>query len=360
MSLIKCYETRLISRNASSKLVTAYGKPSDLIEHVIVILTDENGMKGYGEATPLKEFTGETPASIQLILERELLPKLIGVDCFDIAAAHGIMDGAIYGNTSAKAAVDMTLYDLAAKVLGVPEYKLMGGACRKTVGVNRHIGINTVAEAVKMAESYVAQSYKTIKIKVGNDADKDIKRIKAIRKAVGKSINLRIDANQGYTFGTALRVLNALGDEKLEYCEQPLAAWDIAGLKKLRESTCVPIGADESLHSVQDAIIMAENHSVDVFVLKPIKTGGIWPALQIAGIAEAVGIKCVVTSTFDTQIGAAHCLQLASALKTATISCDLTCYASQPEMAVTCHTLENGALTLGTDSGCGVSSICEL
>ena len=359
MSLIKCCETRLISRTAASKLVTTYGKPADFIEHVIVILTDENGVKGYGEATPLKEFTGETAASIQLILEQEILPKLIGADCFDIAAVHGVMDDAVYGNTSAKAAVDMAFYDLAAKVLGIPEYKLLGGACRRTVGVNRHIGINTVAEAVDMAKGYIEQGYKTIKIKVGNDADEDIARIKAIRQAVGKSINLRIDANQGYTFPTALRVLKALWDEKIEYCEQPLPAWDIAGLKKLRESTGVPIGADESLHSVQDAIMMAENHSVDVFVLKLIKTGGIWPALRIAGIAEAVGIKCVVTSPFDTQIGAAHCLQLAAALPAA-ISCDLTCYASQPEMAVTCHTLKNGALTVGAGSGCGVGSICEL
>jgi o-succinylbenzoate synthase len=270
------------------------------------------------------------------------------------------MNGAIYGNTSSKAAADMAIYDLSAKVLGVPEYKLLGGACRKTVGVNRHIGINAVAEAVRLARSYTAQGYKTIKIKVGNDADEDIRRIKAIRQAVGESINLRIDANQGYTFPAALRVLNALRDDRLEYCEQPLPAWDVAGLKKLRESTGVPIGADESLHSVQDAITMAENRSVDVFVLKLIKTGGIWPALQIAGIAEAVGIKCVITSPFDTQIGAAHCLHLAAALPAASISCDLTCYASQPEMATTCHIMENGMLDVGADSGCGVSSICEL
>jgi L-alanine-DL-glutamate epimerase-like enolase superfamily enzyme len=227
------------------------------------------------------------------------------------------------------------------------------------VGINRHIGITTTDEAVRLALSYAAGGFMTIKMKAGLDPEDDIRRVRAVRQALGGGVGLRVDANQGYDLPEALRVLAALRDEHLQFFEQPLPRGDWRGLKTLRESTGVPIGADESLHSVRDAITLAENGCVDVFVIKLIKTGGLRPALDIAGIARAAGIRCVVTSVFDTQLGAAHCLQLAAALPE-TLSCDLTCFASQPDMAESSHRLADGSLAVGTDAGCGVTGLAEL
>lgn len=359
MSIIKGFETIIVNRPASSAIATAYGPAEETFPHVMVCLIDRDGARGWGEATPLPDFTGETASSIKIILEQELLPIVIGMESGDITEAHRRMDDFIYGNTAAKAAVDMALYDLTAHVLGVPEYVLLGGLCRSHVGVNRHIGITTVDEAVKLARSYAGQGYTTIKMKAGRDPDEDIRRIKSVRGALGDAAKIRVDANQGYDLPTARRVLASLEGECLEFFEQPLNRHDWQGLRSLRESSGVRIGADESLHSVRDAIVLAENHCVDVFIIKLIKLGGLKPALDVAAIARAAGIRCVVTSVFDTQLGAAHCLHLAASLPES-LSCDLTCYASQPEMAESCHSLADGVLTIGSGAGCGVKKLSEL
>lgn len=359
MSIIASCKTFTINRSAASRLATTYGPAQEEFPHVLVCLIDRDGLKGWGEATPLPDFTGETASSITIVLEQELLPILIGMESGDITKAHRLMDDVIYGNTAAKAAVDMALYDLTARTLGVPEYVLLGGLCRKQIGVNRHIGITTVDEAVKLARSYVDEGYATIKMKAGRDPDEDVRRIKAVREALGDTMKIRVDANQGYDLPTARRVLASLEGEDLEFFEQPLDRQDLHGLRSLRESSGVRIAADESLHSVHDALVLAENHCADVFIIKLIKLGGLKPALDVAAIAKAAGIRCVVTSVFDTQLGAAHCLHLAAALPE-TLSCDLTCYASQPGMAESCHSLADGVLAIGPGAGCGVRKLSEL
>ncbi len=359
MSIIESFVVFIIRRSASSMLATTYGPAEEIFPHVLVRLTGRDGAKGWGEATPLPDFTGETASSIRVILEEELLPALIGMESGDITEAHRRMDAAIYGNAAAKAAADMALYDLTAHALGVPEYVLLGGLCRGRVGVNRHIGITSEDEAVRLARTYAAEGYTTLKLKAGREADEDIRRIKAVREALGGAVNLRVDANQGYDFPTARRVLGSLEGEHLEFFEQPLNRDDARGLRTLRETSGVRIAADESLGSVHDALVLAKDHCVDVFIIKLIKLGGLKPALDVAAIAKAAGIRCVVTSVFDTQLGAAHCLHLAAVLPES-LSCDLTCFASQPEMAESCHSLVRGEIAIGAGAGCGVMGLSEL
>jgi len=360
MPVIENCKSLSVKRPPSSSIRTSYGKADAFKEHIVVSISDKEGHVGYGEATPLPHFTGETASSIRLILEEVLLPLLPGLDSDDISLIHDVMDHKIYGNTAAKAAVDMALYDLSAKNLHVPLYKLLGGMFRHAVPINRHIGICPVDEAVSLASGFVAEGYLNLKMKIGSDADDDIRRVKSVREAVGESVNIRVDANQGYDLRSAHKVLHALEDQNLEYCEQPLPAWDMAGLKALKGSTSIPIGVDESLHSVRDALKIATLHCADIFVIKLIKTGGIYPALQLANIAASAGITCVVTSPFDTQIGAAHALHLAASLPNATIAADLTCYASQGDLGKTCHSIRDGKLFVGPGYGCGVESILEL
>lgn len=359
MGRILKWRTWLVCRAPSSSLKTTYGDPLAVKPHVIVELEDEDGRCGYGEATPLPKFTGETARSIQLILEAELLPLLSNRECTHVSALVDAMDLHIHGNPAAKAAVDMALYDLAAKELEVPEYVLLGGLFRPQVMLNRHIGICSVEEAVSLARGFAEQGCQSIKMKVGNDPEEDIRRVIAVRQAIG-SRALRIDANQGYSLASARRVLEALQNQDLQYCEQPLPPRDYEGLRMLKNSVAVPIGVDESLLSLQDAMRIAECHCADVCVIKLIKTGGLFRARQLAAIAEAAGMQCVVTSAFDTQIGAAHCLHLAAALPNAKLACDLTCYATQPQLARTAHQLSDGALAVGQVPGCGVVNIAEL
>ena len=352
-------KTFLLRRPAASKLTTTYGAPPDERLHVIVRLDGPEGTFGWGEASPLPRFTGETAESIQQMIERGFFPRLRGADGANPKEVQDRLESIAYGNTAAKAALDMARYDLEARTLGVPEYVLLGGRRRESVRINRHIGITSEGEAVASAKSFVDQGYRSIKMKAGVDPSGDVRRIRAVRQAVGGDVDIRVDANQGYDFPAARRVLSELRDERVQFFEQPLPREDWKGLKELREWTDVPIAADESLCSAQDALFLAENRCVDVFILKLIKSGGLGSALDIATIARCAGIRCVVTSVFDTQLGAAHCLHLAASLPDV-LSCDLTCFASQGEMAESAHELKDGSVYVGSAPGCGVTRLAEL
>ena len=356
--IVKC-SVRTVFRPPSSRLKTTYGDPLPQKPHVIVSLEDSEGNVGYGEATPLPKFNGATQEMISLALEREFLPLIKGREAGDIASIIESMDAHLPEHGDAKCAIDLALHDLYAKELGVPEFALLGGHFRNSVGVNRHIGIGTVAEAVALARKFVEDGFDSIKMKIGLDPDEDIRRVQAVREVIGTRA-LRLDANQGYSLTQARYVLGAIENCQILFCEQPLRKGDFAGLKELRRSVNVPLAADESLTGVESALRLAGGGCVDVFTIKLIKCGGLYRARQIAAIAEAAGIECVVTSTFDTQLGAAHCLHLATALRCVPHACDLTCYASQGDQGTSAHVLRDGRLSAGQVPGCGVTGLVEM
>ena len=338
-------------------LATSYGREKQEKSHVLVALTDENGVTGYGEATPLSQFTGETTRVAATVLEELLLPGLTGRDSFDIAAVHDWMDGAIAENHAAKCAIDCAMYDLMAKELGVPLYVLLGGLCRSRVAINRHIGVAGTAEAVQMARDYSAQGYHSLKMKVDGDVAASAERIRAVREAIGPEAALRVDANAGCSYPQAHQLIERTLDCGLAYYEQLLPKWDLEGTADLRRRWGVPLLADEAVNSVRDAMVYALHGAADAFTIKLCKCGGLYPALRLAGAAAAAGLKIVVASTYDTHIGCAACLHLAAALPNLAPACDLTTFATQPEVADTCHRLEGMYLLPGDEPGIGVRSM---
>ena len=337
-------------------LTTSYGAEKQEKSHVLVKLTDEDGHVGYGEATPLSKFTGETTRVVFTVLEEILLPKLKGLDSGDVAAAHTIMDRAIAENYAAKSAVDCAMYDLTAKALGVPLYTLLGGRCRERVPINRHMGIMEREEALRLAEEYVKAGYGSIKMKVGDDVEKAAERIRAVREAAPEA-KLRVDANCGYTYPQAMRLIRLTEDCRLEYYEQLLPKWDLEGMRSLRRELGAPLLADEAVNSVRDAIRWVDSGAVDAITIKLCKCGGLYPALRIAGVAAAGGVQIVVASTYDTHVGCSACLHLAAALPNVSAGCDLTTFATQPDWAETCHRLEGMFLRAGAAPGIGVASM---
>ncbi|MCF4113191.1 MULTISPECIES: mandelate racemase/muconate lactonizing enzyme family protein [Dethiosulfovibrio] len=358
MSRIKKWDIRTIKRS-TTVMATSYGKPPQEKEHVIVRVEDEDGVRGWGESTPLPEFSGETVAIVKLVLTKYLLPPLIGMESFDMGSLHESMDISIYGNNASKAAIDTALYDLNAKKLGVPIYKLTGGKYRDKTAINRHIGITDIKKTEKLTEEYIRQGVKSIKIKIGDKVVEDIARVKTVRSTAGKDVNIRVDANGGYDIGKAVKFIRGVVDCDLEMYEQLLPANMIDEASRLRREFGIPLCADEGVHSPADAAEQLMKGAADFITVKLIKTGGIYPALQIAGIAQAAGVGCVIANTFDTQINCAACLHLACSIPSAKTANDLTCYATQKEMADTCHRLKDGYLYVGPEPGIGVRSLAE-
>ncbi|MCP1381033.1 mandelate racemase/muconate lactonizing enzyme family protein [Runella salmonicolor] len=281
--------------------------------NILVKIYTSDGLYGTGEGAPFWMIVGETQATAYAAAY-DLAKLLIGKNPLDIEGCLAAMDRYLSGNPTVKSAFDMALYDLAAKYANMPLYQFLGGTNRPIV-TDETIYIAEpevmAADAVKIKE----RGAEAIKVKLGTNAKDDIRRIAAIREAIGDAIPLRTDANQGWDYISALTVLNTIADWNVEYCEQPVKHWDYAHLARLRQNARVPICADESLFSPQDAIKLVTQQAVDFFNIKLSKSGGLRNALKINAIAEAAGIKCMIGCMSESRLGISANAHFASALQ---------------------------------------------
>ena len=181
------------------------------VEDIVIRINTDTDAVGYGEAPPTAVITGDTKGSIVTAIRDFIAPAIIGMDVQDLDGIMHRLHKAILKNTSAKAAVDMAVYDLYAKSLGVPLYKALGGAS-DTVETDLTISVDTVDKMVADSLAATAQGYRILKIKVGKEGMADVERIRAIREAVGPEIALRVDANQGWSAKEAVRIIGRLED----------------------------------------------------------------------------------------------------------------------------------------------------
>ena len=237
-------------------------------ENVMIKVTTDEGVTGYGEAAPLAFVTAETTDSVLAALEL-FRTGLIGMDPLDIEAVHAMMDGLMGGNSSAKCAVDLAMYDIRGKAAGMPVYKLLGGYSN-TVLNDITVSIMEPQAMADKALSYVRdKGYRVLKVKVGADVNDDIRALTLIREAVGPDVRLRVDANQGYDVPTALKALNAFAALGVESVEQCLPAWNMEGAAYLRrKAPAIHLMLDESIHGPVDAARACRMDAADILNIK--------------------------------------------------------------------------------------------
>ncbi|MEA3342205.1 MAG: dipeptide epimerase [Chloroflexota bacterium] len=302
-------------------LTVAYGS-YPVLEYALLKLYTDAGHVGLGEAAPDPEVTGETQESVIQAL-RTLAPLLEGRDPFDIEAILRAADEAVPGYPAALAAVDMALYDLMGKALGVPVYKLLGGKVRDGMRLYPVIPMNDPQTMAAMAAQFAGMGYEVLKPKLGSDPETDEARLAAISEAVGPGARLRPDVNQGWgDADTAIGAIERLRRFNIEWVEQPVAARDLAGLAAVKAAVDVPIMADESCHTPADALAIARQEAADIINIKLMKCGGIYRAMQILAIAEAAGLPCIVGSMGESSIGSAAGMHLVAA-KAGIVACEL-------------------------------------
>ncbi|GGA64420.1 mandelate racemase/muconate lactonizing enzyme family protein [Ornithinibacillus halotolerans] len=280
-------------------------------ETIVVKVTCENGVVGYGEAPPTHVITGDTLASISYTINHVLSPCLLGLSILEREQIFENLQRVIVGNPSAKAAMDMAIYDCIAQASGLSLTHFLGGY-HKQIETDYTVSVNEPGEMADDAAAYVADGFHVLKVKVGKDQiEKDIERIQAIRESVGPEVTIRLDANQGWNPKEAVRAIHQMEDSGLniEFIEQPVKADDLAGLKYVTTHTEIPIMADESVFSAKDARQVLEMGAADLINIKLMKAGGIHEALKIAKLASAYDVKCMVGSMIESKIGitaAAH------------------------------------------------------
>ncbi len=286
------------------------------VEDVIVEIHTDTGEIGYGEAPPTGVITGDTTGAIIGAIEDHIAKSIIGRDVDDFEDLMQIVQGCILKNTSAKAAVDMALWDLYGQLYKIPVYKLMGGA-RKTIVTDITISVNEPEEMARDAIDAVKRGYDCLKVKVGANPALDVKRLAAVRKAVGDNICIRIDANQAWQPKEAVRILNQMQEQglQIEFVEQPVKAHDFDGLKYVTDHSYVPVLADESVFSPEDAVKIMQMRAADLVNIKLMKCGGLYNALKIASAAEVYGVECMIGCMLEAKISVNAAVELACAKK---------------------------------------------
>ncbi len=287
-------------------------------ENTVILVHTDDGRIGYGEAPPTAVITGDTNESI-IAAVRLMEPQLTGLDFENFDQIMERINHSSINSTSAKAAVDMAVYDLMAQSCGKPLFQYLGGY-RDSVETDLTISINEPEEMREDALQAQSQGFNALKLKVGIDSEKDIQRVLAIRKAVGNQIKLRLDANQGWTPKEAVRVIRTFEDKgmDIELVEQPVKALDFEGLKYVTDHVSTPIMADESLFSPKDALRLLQMRAADLLNIKLMKCGGIYNALKINAIAESFGVECMLGSMIESKISLTAAAHLAAAKKNIT------------------------------------------
>ena len=281
--------------------------------YVLVRVHTDEGLVGLGEATISGLWSGESQAGSVAAINEYIAPALLGKDPRDISANRRAMDFMIKLNPFTKAAVEMALWDIAGKSAGLPVYQLLGGKVRDRVRIKLVVWARDLPGSKLMAEQHLALGVSCIKVKTGLDPATDIARVRLVRETIGPDMPLTIDSNCGWTIQQAKHCLRALEDCNLLLAEQPIPAGDPAALAEVRQSTSIPIMADESVFTLQDAWLLTAHRAADILSIYPGKHGGIAGTAEIVAVAKAAGLRCTIGSNLELGIGTAAMLHVAAA-----------------------------------------------
>ena len=282
------------------------------IENVLIKIKLASGIEGYGEAAPLEPVNGENQGTALATL-LSCKDYLIGKKASDYRQISKHLKSVFWPQVTARCAIEMALLDAFTKTLNIPLYQFWGGA-EQQIETDYTVDIVSAETAKANAAVLVAKGYKTLKTKVGKNIHDDIARVMAIKEGA-PACKIMLDANQGYTPNEAIYFLEVLAKNGIrpELFEQPVAKHDLEGMKRVRNSTSVPIAADESVFTATDALAVAKAGCADLINIKIMKSGLI-EAFDIAAIARNANIGLMIGCMLESKLGLGTSVHFAAGL----------------------------------------------
>ena len=284
----------------------------DKADNVFIKVETSQGITGYGCAAPDFEVTGETVESVMQTTRDITRPYLRGSNPLRIAKHLENLKKPLREHPSSLAMIDMALYDIMGKVANQPLYILLGGF-RDRMKTSITIGILDVEKTLAKAKEFVKLGFKALKIKGGKNVEEDIERIIRVREEIGKSIEIRFDANQGYSVSESLRFVEGTRKAKVELIEQPTPRDEFNKMGQVTNKAPIPVMADESLMNLRDAFRLAKRYRADMVNIKLMKVGGIAEALHINSVALSANLESMVGCMDEAALGIAAGLHFALA-----------------------------------------------
>jgi muconate cycloisomerase len=339
------------------KPVQMAGETVAQADNVLVRIEAENGVVGWGEAASAPSMTGETVASMMAAVDH-MTSGLCGRPADDLIGAAAAMDARMYGNTAAKAAVEIALHDLVGRATERPVHALLGPKLRGSMPLLAIVGSEDAAADLHEAEARWASGYRTFKIKVGLGAPRaDAERTRFVCVALKKKGPCLVssDANQGFTTDGALDYVRSLGDCALDFFEQPVAAHDFGGMARVAAATAIAIGADEAVHALADLERLHAQKAAQGASLKAIKLGGLRAMLEACRLCDRLGMNVnIACKTGESSIASVAALHVAAVAPSLAWGLSLTSHGLAEDIAVEPLRLDGGHVDVLDAPGLGV------
>jgi muconate cycloisomerase len=283
---------------------------------VLVRIRCADGIEGWGEATTIGglNYGEESPESIKVNIDTHIAPLLIGMDATKVAACMAKIRKIIQGNRFAKCAIETALMDAQARRLGIPLSELLGGRVRDELPVAWTLASGDTAKDIAEAEAMLEQRrHRIFKLKIGaRSVADDVAHVLAIKKALGDAVSVRVDVNMAWSELDAMNGIAALEAGGIDLIEQPVRAEMVAAMARLAQRFSVPVMADEALKGPADALAVGQAGAADVFAVKIAQSGGLMPALQVAHIAQLMGIGLYGGTMLEGAVGTVATAHLCS------------------------------------------------
>ena len=280
--------------------------------NVFVSIETDGEAVGFGCAAPDLQITGETGEIVVDAIEGIAEPLLVGEDPLMVARLLDMLGPELRVRPAAMAGVDIALHDLLGKVCRQPLWRILGGF-RDCIETSVTIGILSEAETVAEAERWVREGFRCLKLKGGRDVEDDVLRVLKVRERLGGKIQIRFDANQGYSVEQAVHFVEQTRSADIEVLEQPTPKGEPDLLGRVTHSVPVPVMADESLMSLRDAFRLARDDRADMVNVKLMKVGGLAEAIQVNAVARAAGLEVMVGCMDEAELAIAAGLHYALA-----------------------------------------------
>lgn len=274
-------------------------------------LVDADGVTGWGECVAGEQpnYSSETVETAWIAIREWLAPRVIGRAFDHPRDVFAVLDENVCGHNMAKAAIEMGMWDVGARLANLPLSKFLGGT-RDRVATGISIGIQSSPDAlVQRARAAYDQGYRKIKMKIQPGAD--VAFVGAVREALGPSVHLMADANSAYTLADASH-LAELDAFDLIMIEQPLGRDDLVRHAALQARLRTPICLDESITSVDRAEDMIALASGRIINIKPGRVGGFTVSKAIHDLCQSHGIPVWCGGMLESGVGRAHNVALAS------------------------------------------------
>ncbi len=297
------------------KPVKMAGETVSRADNILVRIESDNGLIGWGEAAAAPTMTGETVASMMTAVAH-MAPGLLRCPADDFTGAAAVMDALMYGNTGAKAAIEIALHDLVGRATGRPLHLMLGGKRRERLPLLTVIGSDDADSDLRDAQDRRRAGFAIYKVKVGvGTPEADAARTRDVCAVLDRDCLISADANQGWNAEQGVRYVRAVGDCGLGFFEQPVPAHDLAGMAQVAAASPILLGADEGIHSLDD---IERHHACKAargVSLKAIKLGGVQSVLAAGKLCDRLGMKLNIScKTGETSVASAAAMHVAAAV----------------------------------------------